>query len=304
MPDDDMRASSAPEPDHDTGADDRAFVRAMYQVILGREPDPDGLEAHTRDLQASDPGTRYAGKLRQFLDSAEGTEQTLNRLSVQDQIRRYGGAGDATWVGLGSHCATSNMLKLWGLRDRSLPFDWLFSNLAMVSHCLDDDFADFLRPDYLEPVDVGDDGHPRRICEHRLFRDRYGVHRCFNHHNPRESEKDRHYFERCIARLRHILQSRDSKRFVCIRPEGDGQDDFDRVRLSLQRRSWDLQLMLVSVAEPDAGAPLPRIERIAAPDGALHLRFLPLSPFGELSFRDPLDNVSLLKFLKAEAAAM
>lgn len=52
---------------------DKAVVTALYQQILEREPDPDGLEAWTRLLMNASLTTR--GVVRSFLNSAEYTSR-------------------------------------------------------------------------------------------------------------------------------------------------------------------------------------------------------------------------------------
>jgi hypothetical protein len=97
-----------------------------------------------------------------------------------------------TPISLGADCVVAFMLERMGLREASYPFDWLFSSLPMVEHCLEDDFASFLDPSQHEPLT-----HKR--SDHRLYRDRFGIERVFNHHGmPRELE----HFERAVERFR------------------------------------------------------------------------------------------------------
>ena len=97
-----------------------------------------------------------------------------------------------TAISLGRDCIPSILLDRLGMREAAYPFDWLFSSLEMVEHCLVDDFRTFLDPNQHEPVG------PRR-SEHRFYRERFGVNRVFNHHAMPENIP---HFERAIERFK------------------------------------------------------------------------------------------------------
>ena len=63
-------------------------------------------------------------------------------------------------VSLGCMCAPAKHLQRLQLRLCAGPFDWIFSTPQMVTHCLQDDFACFLRPGELfETNGVAGAGH-------------------------------------------------------------------------------------------------------------------------------------------------
>lgn len=55
-------------------------------------------------------------------------------------------------VRLGVQCLGSFLLKQAGLKRYSGPFDWIFSSVAMVNHCLEDDFKTFLQRSYYRSI--------------------------------------------------------------------------------------------------------------------------------------------------------
>lgn len=55
------------------------------------------------------------------------------------------------FVSIGPNCASANILESNGLRNRSYPFDYIFSSLEMVKHCITDRFNIFLDKKYYKP---------------------------------------------------------------------------------------------------------------------------------------------------------
>lgn len=108
--------------------------------------------------------------------------------------------GEVTIISLGGHCATAGFLKETGLRQAAYPFDWLFSSLEMVDHCLSDDFATFLNPEHHEPVAL----HSRvskdvQRAHHAFYRRNFGIEYVFNHH---EMPDELDHFKRTVERFR------------------------------------------------------------------------------------------------------
>jgi hypothetical protein len=100
--------------------------------------------------------------------------------------------GRITPISLGPTCYTAILLERLGLRRRAFPFDWLFSSLAMVEHCLDDDFQTFLDPAQHQPLGP-------RTTDHVFYRDTFGVEEVFEHHAMPTS---RGHFIRAIERFK------------------------------------------------------------------------------------------------------
>jgi hypothetical protein len=105
---------------------------------------------------------------------------------------------------LGNLCHTSMFHKVCGLKKESYPFDWIFSNVNKIKHCITDDFKTFLDRSLHTTRPKNKGGH--------MY---YGAN-MFNHHNPKESDEHYNYFIRCVDRFRKLLKSRAPKLFQII----------------------------------------------------------------------------------------
>jgi hypothetical protein len=105
-------------------------------------------------------------------------------------------------VSLGCACNTSLYLKELGLKLFSLPYDWIFSNLNMIQHTIEDDFKSLLDLDLINSKKPKQAGHS------------YYHNRLFNHHNPKDNQNDYNYYQRCIAKFKTMLGSSDRKLFI------------------------------------------------------------------------------------------
>jgi hypothetical protein len=52
------------------------------------------------------------------------------------------------FISVGPYCASAEIIKGHGLRKKSYPFDYIFSSLEMIKHCINDKFAIFLDKQY------------------------------------------------------------------------------------------------------------------------------------------------------------
>ncbi|MGL4759107.1 MAG: DUF1796 family putative cysteine peptidase, partial [Patescibacteria group bacterium] len=89
-------------------------------------------------------------------------------------------------ISLGCACNTSLYLKELGLKTYSLPYDWIFSNLDMIEHTIEDNFQSFLDRQLMftrNPKQAG----------HQYYHDML-----FNHRNPKDNQEDYDYYQRCI----------------------------------------------------------------------------------------------------------
>ena len=105
---------------------------------------------------------------------------------------------------LGTLCHSSQILKQNTLKKCSYPFDWIFSNPNMISHCLEDDFNIFLDKSYY--ITLSD-----KSCGHSYYNKDM-----FNHHSPLKNENDYNYYIRCVNRFRQLLQFKEHKLFIMI----------------------------------------------------------------------------------------
>ena len=107
-------------------------------------------------------------------------------------------------VSLGTFCHAAEILKHTKLRMFSGPFDWIFSNLAVVTHCLADDFTVFLDKSNYQAVPIEERHVPdANYCDHSFYRDQFGIKYFFNHHNPTQDRVYEH-FQRAVERFRQL----------------------------------------------------------------------------------------------------
>jgi hypothetical protein len=115
------------------------------------------------------------------------------------------------YCSLGEMCLSATLLKNNGLKDASYPFDWIFSSVEMVKHCIEDDFKTFLDKSYYQ---TSDDHSCNHLFYHNMIEHETVGKVTFNHHNPLIKEEDYAYFKRCIDRFKNLLASSEEKTFV------------------------------------------------------------------------------------------
>lgn len=123
---------------------------------------------------------------------------------------------------LGSFCYSAQVLRRNNIRDESNPFDWLFSSVKMVKHCIEDDFNAFLDKSYYYSVNPAE-GSDEKRCQHSLYEsdDNYPV---FNHHDPLTIDEHHKHFVRSVDRFRKTLQSTEKKVFLYINRSKDNRN--------------------------------------------------------------------------------
>lgn len=276
------------------------LVRTLYREILGRGPADKELAARMLSLNLWRLPESLEGLVRQMVANPESaTALDLRRLVAampnSEEARRVNYV-----VGLGTHCYTSAMLARFGLKRFSSPFDWIFSSLDMVAHCLDDDFRAFLdRSQYLPvPTEQRPEGPDYNHCEHAFYRDHFNVRYVFNHADPTAPETHA-YLVRCVDRFRSILSSAEPKLFMCVtRSEGYSIHALQRVGEALARRTSNHDLLCVAVDPPVAEAFLPSLARIAEDSRSLAFKLRPVSQLGGVRFGDPVDEIAIARLLK------
>lgn len=63
------------------------------------------------------------------------------------------------FISIGPYCSTADILKNNGLRNKAYPFDYIFSSLEMVKHCINDRFNIFLDKNYYKYCSEGSMQH-------------------------------------------------------------------------------------------------------------------------------------------------
>lgn len=111
---------------------------------------------------------------------------------------------------LGHQCHCATFLKRNNFKLESYPFDWIVSSPKIILHCINDEFKTFMdKSQYLIVNDT--------LCNNLFYSDElklYGSRAMFYHHDPLRSQKDYHYFSRCVQRFKKLLKEDGRKLFV------------------------------------------------------------------------------------------
>lgn len=107
-------------------------------------------------------------------------------------------------VSLGSRCFMARILRDLRLRKYAGPFDWIYTNGEMVSHCLKDRFNTFMDIDELHEAG--------QAWGHRTYGAMMNRKVVFPHHRP--GTDDRLHFQRSVERLLKILHAPERKLFI------------------------------------------------------------------------------------------
>jgi hypothetical protein len=109
---------------------------------------------------------------------------------------------------IGTLCHTAEVLNRCGIRKCAYPFDWVFSDLSVISDCLETKFEKFLdKTYYAEPITKFND----RQSGHKIYHFDF-----FFHKNPKDKEEDYNYYVRCVNRFNTLLQNEEQKLFVVL----------------------------------------------------------------------------------------
>ncbi|VBB18829.1 hypothetical protein YASMINEVIRUS_1361 [Yasminevirus sp. GU-2018] len=105
----------------------------------------------------------------------------------------------------GTSCSSAELIRRNNWRSCAYPFDWVFSSLDVIKHCITTDFSLLL--DKSQYVDIQIKWNSDQ-CGHKT----YDLN-MFNHRDMRE-EHNYAYLTRCVERLRDLFKSKESKLFV------------------------------------------------------------------------------------------
>ena len=131
------------------------------------------------------------------------------------------------FISIGPYCSTADILKANHLRTESYPFDYIFSSLDIVQHCIDDKFDTFLdKKYYTDGTNTTSTRHsfycnllntPLLLQHHIRFgySDTYKVSdgNLFNHHNLTKVDNHEKFKRRC-NRLLSLIENNEKIVFV------------------------------------------------------------------------------------------
>ena len=200
------------------------FVRDLYLGVLKRTGEDSGVYDAVAALGETPSFQEAADILNAFLNSSEAREARLwhrERAAQQDPVKSV--------ASIGTHCLTSFTLKKIGLKKKSGPFDWVFSSIPMVTHCIEDDFTTFLDKRHFQPVPANArSSEDVNLCDHAFYRDRFGVAHVFNHYDISVGHVY-DYYVRCVDRFRTALRSNHRNLLIGVAPETVVDDEFSKL---------------------------------------------------------------------------
>ena len=167
-------------------------------------------------------------------------------------------------VSFGSLCFPACFMKSHCLRTAAGPFDYIFSSVSMVRHCIEDGFVTLLdQSQYFKASAVMGKavGHSlySSMIEHRVI---------FNHHDPRLAH-DLEHFVRAAERFKLVLASPGRKLFLLVSKQPLSTDELSNLFHTLTRRSTQFELLAIELqVAPNDGVPAAEDEAGAAPSGA------------------------------------
>ncbi len=149
-------------------------------------------------------------------------------------------------VSVGDHCLTASVLKNLGLKKHSYPFDWIFSDIRMVNHCIQDGFSTFLdRSEHIKIADSEKLSPDANFCDHRYYKEHFGILFAFNHYDISVNNVYK-YYQRCVDRFVNLLRSDREVIFICI-SQRICENDFHELSktLSLYKNKYLLALNFI-----------------------------------------------------------
>jgi len=290
-----MMVNLTPEQADDARLRDQ-LVAVAYRHAFGRVPDEQGLAAY-RAFLGAEPFERMPALLSTLTVSDEGQAYSASAnqtLDLRLARRTIAGHAPARVVSLGMRCATAQMLQDIGVRSVSYPFDWIFSTPEMVVHCLEDDFALLLRREEYLPTSPQKRGRNLALCDHRTFRDDFGVWNMFNHHNPMDPS-DYAYLERCIDRFRALADAEDPTLFVVFN-DNHMQPEAAYLRLAgvIDRFCRaPTALLFITIENRSSPGPIPTISTLRRDSDHELIRFEAVGALGGTRFDTAVDQAIL-----------
>ncbi len=276
--------------------DATAIVASLYRELVGRDADEPGLRQYAERLRAGAPGSTLPTILHDIVASEEAARVRVGLVLAEAGrvARARRGARMLPIVSLGTHCYTATLLKSAALKTASYPFDWVFASPDMVAHCLEDDFAAFLDRKHYEYVlpERRRDGPTVNLCDHRLYRDKFGVPFVFNHRNPLEDD-DFAYLNRCVDRFRALARHGRATFLLTTHDVVHWERGFERVSASLRSYAPTSRLVYIVVSESE-GLVVPSARVADQRDDHVLMKFSAGSTWHPLWFASPLDDMAVL----------
>lgn len=156
-----------------------------------------------------------------FIDIVLAYSQLHNNCAAPNHclVPSWAGRIFSQAISLGSFCHAAKLLRDMDYRAFAGPFDWIFSYPEATTHILRDNFTLFLDAAQYEPVPIEQRMQTEaNLCEHRFYREHFGIRYFFNHHSPNQPQ-DYGYFLRAVQRFRGAMANPNPPLLVMISQE-------------------------------------------------------------------------------------
>ena len=280
-----------------------AVVNGVFQALLDRPAGPEGVLAwhrHLHEFYATAP-------LDEFVAHFAGLVLRSNEWGDRQLAAMMGGlrarmlppptkVGITTHISLGADGFPSAMMKRFGLKRWSGPFDWCATSPGMIRDVLADDFTHFLDPGEWRSIPLEDrpDGRFWQ-CRNPRYEDKHG-HACILHNHDMTLEWMQVAMLRCVERFRTSIRGLASKLVLQVVREGDDPGgEFLRTAEALEGMGRNIHFVMISLLPEHTEAPFPEVEPALARGAHRLLRARLLAPLEGLEARDMMDELVLLR---------
>lgn len=197
-------------------------------------------------------------------------------------------------ISLGSFCIVASIMKRFGIKRSSMPFDWLFARPEIVLRCLADDFREYLDTRHYRSHTHED----WRRCSHALYDLNPPTEMLFNHRDPTQPG-DYAYVQRCVDRFRAVMADDRDKLFVMINNRGElSPDMFHRISGRVREMTRHSHFIAIDVAAQSGLEGCQSMSVLAHADNHSLYRQHPVIQSAGVEFPYDLDNLVVLALIQ------
>ncbi|MXP53440.1 hypothetical protein FD737_10150 [Pantoea sp. Seng] len=222
------------------------IIDGIYKEFLGRGADADGIRYHLGFFSELGlyRGTQKSIQILMNSDEFQENKAHKNKIKIDNGHKLINGNPVSHLVSLGSHCLPAIVLRKYGLKRETTPFDWCYAPPSMVTHCIDDNFETLLNKDNIISVMDG-----RKSVNRHYWPE--SVHHNFPHHDLNRAD-DYERFKRYVSRFNSILDSKESKLFLIVtRKMYDLEGNFEKLKSSIRNRTSNFKLIGVQLGNDE-----------------------------------------------------
>lgn len=185
-------------------------IDSLYKEFLGRGVDPDGLRYHMQHFRklGFSKGTQRSVNILMNSDEFQINKMHRGKIMINHGNKKINGKPVSHIISLGSHCLPALTLRKYGLKGKTLPFDWTYAPPIAVLDCLKNNFTSFIDNSNIHTIEKGIKSTNLKYWWDSKFH-------TFPHHDL-NIQFNIEKFERYITRFNETLKSDDGKLFIII----------------------------------------------------------------------------------------